>query len=52
MLNKIDISKFDLVTLGKMSVGGGLGTLQFLSYLKMDTRTFNFRLNEPSRDIL
>ena len=35
-----------------MSVGGGLGALQFFGSLKKGTRTFNFRWNEPSCDIL
>ena len=34
-----------------MSVGGGLGALQFFSSFKKGTRTF-FRSNEPSRKIL
>ena len=34
---------FDLLTLGKMSVGGGLGALQFFWLLKKSTRTFQFR---------
>ena len=35
-----------------MSVGGGLGALQFFGSLKKGTRTFHFRENEPSCDIL
>ena len=36
---------FDPLTLGKkMSVGGGLGALQFFWSLKKGTRTFNFQL--------
>jgi len=35
-----------------MSVGGGLDALQFLWSLKKGTRTFHFRQNEPSCDIL
>ena len=47
------ISKFWSVDFGiKMSVGGGLGPLQFFLSLKKGTRTFNFRHNEPSYDIL
>ena len=34
MLNKMAISNFDRVTLGKMSVGGGLVVLQFFGHLK------------------
>ena len=35
-----------------MSVGGGLDALQFFWSLKKGTRTFHFRQNEPSCDIL
>ena len=35
-----------------MSVGGGLGALQFFWSLKKGTRTFHFRKNEPSCDTL
>ena len=35
-----------------MTVGGGLGALQFFWSLKKGTRTFYFRSNEPSRKIL
>ena len=35
-----------------MSVGGGLSALQFFWSLKNGIRTFSFRYNEPSRDIL
>ena len=44
---------FDPLTLEKeLSVGGGLGALQFFWSLKKGTRTFHFRYNEPSCDIL
>ena len=53
MLNKMAISKFWSVDFGKnTSVGGGLDALQFFWSLKKGTRTFHFRLNEPSHDIL
>ena len=35
-----------------MSLRGNLVALQFIWSLKKGTRTFNFRLNEPSRDNL
>ena len=35
MLNEMDILNFDPVTLGKMSVVGGLGALQFFGHLKI-----------------
>ena len=35
-----------------MSVGGGLDALQFFWSLRKGTRTFHFRQNEPSCDIL
>jgi hypothetical protein len=35
-----------------MSLGGGQVALQFFWSLKKGTRTFNFRSNEPSYDIL
>ena len=35
-----------------MSVGGGLDALQFFRSLKKGTRTFHFRWNEPSCEIL
>ena len=35
---------FDPLTLGKMSVGGGLGALQFFWSPKKGTRTFSFPL--------
>ena len=53
MVNKMDISEFwsgDFWE--KMSVGGGLGALQFFWSLKKGTRPFKFRYNEPFRDIL
>ena len=34
------ISNFDPLTLGKMSVGGGLGALQFFGYLKRALELF------------
>ena len=36
----------------KMSMGRGLGALQFFWSLRKGTRTFYFRYNEPSCDIL
>ena len=33
-------------------MGGGQVDLQFFGSLKKGTRTFNFRSNEPSHDIL
>ena len=43
-LNKMAISEFWSVDFGKIiSVGGGLGTLQFFWSLKNGTRTFHFR---------
>ena len=53
MLNKMAISKFLSGDFGKkMSMGGGLVALHFFWSLKKGTRTFNFRSNEPSHDIL
>jgi hypothetical protein len=53
MLNKMAISKFWLGDFGKnMSLVGGQVALQFFGSLKRGTRIFNFRLNEPSFDIL
>ena len=47
------ISEFLSVDFGKItSVGGGLGDLQFFGSLKKGTRTFHFRYNEPSRNVL
>ena len=44
MVNKMDISDFWSGDFGeKMSVEGGLGTLQFFWSLKKGTRTFHFR---------
>ena len=52
-LNKMDISEFWSVDFWKIiSVGGGLGALQFFWSLKKGTRTFHFRSNEPSCNIL
>ena len=49
MMNKMAISKLLSVDFGKkMSVGGGLGPLQFFRSLKKGTRTVNFRWSEPS----
>ena len=53
MLNKMAISEFWSDNFEqKMSVGGGLGALQFFGLLKKGTRTFHFRSIEPSRRIL
>ena len=47
------ISEFWSVDFGKtISVGGGLGALQFFWSLKKATRTLHFRYNEPSYKIL
>ena len=35
-----------------MCMGGGLGAFQLFWSLKKGTRTFNFRQNEPFRNIL
>ena len=45
MVNKMAISEFWSGDFWekKMSVGGGLGALQFFWSLKKGTRTFNFR---------
>ena len=44
MVNKMAISEFFSGDFGvKMSVGEGLGAIQFLVTLKKGTRTFNFR---------
>ena len=46
MLNKIAISKFLLDVFGEMvSAGGGFGTPQSLSTIKMGTGIFNFQSN-------
>jgi hypothetical protein len=53
MLHKMAISKFLSDDFrGEMSVGGGLTALQYFWSLKKDTRTLDFRLNEPSLDLI
>ena len=53
MLNKMAISKFWSGDFGKKkSVGEGLVALHFFKSLKKGTRTFNFRSNESSYNIL
>ena len=52
MANKMAISDFDLMTLGKYERGRGPRCPQIFWSLKNGTRTFNFRYNEPSRKIL
>ena len=53
MVNKMAISEFLSGEFwDKMSKGGGLGALQFFLSLRKDSRTFNFRKNEPFRGIL
>ena len=52
MLNKMVVSKFGQVTLEKNKHGSGPSAFQCFRLLKKDTRTFNFRSNELSHDIL
>ena len=53
MLNKMAISEFGSDDFGKMiSVGGGLGGLQFFGHLKRALELFIYVRNEPCCNIL
>ena len=52
MLNKMEISNFDPVTLGKNDRGRGLVALQFSWSPTKGATNFNFRSDEPASDNL
>ena len=52
MLNKMAISEFDSTTLEKNERGRGPRCPPIFWSLKKSTRTFHFRLNEPSCKVL